>query len=243
MANNWIKDSDNRMLLFVSILVSFNLISFFTGSDQLLQLVEPVLILPILFFFFYKYSKIRIVLIGFLIFAIIGDLSSLVDLYAYGLEIETIAYCLGYLCLIYEAINRIRRLNISIVMSIYLIVVFAVNFYFLYNLYDIFQEAISNRIELALIAIRVISLFLFSLFSFTVYLSSESKQSILLLLMAICLTFSDIIYLIAEYYMYHWVFEILSKALYLSMFYCFYRYVVNHKKFSIPKAKFKKAFA
>lgn len=243
MVNKWIKESDNRMLLFVSVLVAFNIFTFFSGSERLLRLVEPILIIPILLFFFYQYSKIRWVLICFLIFAIIGDLSSLFDFSAYGIEIETVAYSLGYLCLIYEAINRIRKLNISLIIGVYLIVVFTVNFFFLYILYDLLKETISNSIELTLIVVRVISLFLFSLFSFTVYLSAESKQSILLLLMAISLTFSDIIYLITEYYMYHWVFEVLSKSLYLIMFYCFYKYVVNHHRFKKPKVNLDEALA
>ncbi len=243
MVNNWIKQSDNRMLLFVLVLVFFNVIAFFTNGDRLLQLVEPLLFLPILIFFFYKYSKIRLVLIGFLLFAIIGDLSSLFDMKAYGIEVEGVAYCLGYLCLIYEAINRIRKLNISVIVGVYLVVVFVINAYFLYIFYSVLKETITNSVELTLIVVRVVSLLLFSLFSFTVYLSVESRQSILLLLMSISLVFSDVLYLVTDYYMYYWIFDILSKSLYLVAFYCFYLYIVNHKKFSIPKSKLKEVLS
>lgn len=229
MVYNWIKQSDNRMLLFVLVLVFFNVIAFFTNGEKLLQMVEPLLFLPILIFFFYKYSKIRLVLIGFLLFAIIGDISSLFGMKAYGIEVESIAYCLGYLCLIYEAINRIKKLNISVLVGVYLVVVFIINTYFLYIFYTELKETISNSLELTLIVIRVVSLLLFSLFSFTVYLSAESKQSIVLLLMSISLVFSDVLYLVTEYYMYFWLFDFISKALYLVTFYCFYLYVTNHK--------------
>ncbi len=228
MVNNWIKQSDNRILLFVLVLVFFNAIAFFTNSDKLLQMVEPLLFLPILIFFFYKYSKIRLVLIGFLLFAIIGDLSYLFNMSIDGIQIETIAYCLGYMCLIYEAINRIKKLNISLMIGVYLFVVFAINTYFLYTFYDVLKYTITDSIELSLIVIRVVSLLLFTLFSFTVYLSVESKQSILLLLMAINLVFSDVLYLVTEYYIYYWLFDFVSKALYLLTFYCFYLYVINY---------------
>lgn len=240
MVNYWKKQSDNRILLFVLLLISFNLIAFFTNSEKLLLLVEPLLILTILVFFFYKYSRIRLVLIGFLLFAIIGDLSHLFSIKAYGVQLEAFAYCLGYLCLIYEAIFRIRRLSVSFLVGIYLLIVFAVNLYFLYIFYDILRETITNSLELALVVVRVVSLFLFSLFSFTVYLSSESKQSILLLLMSISLVFSDVLYLVTEYYMYFWIFDFLSKALYVVTFYCFYLYIVNHKSFPYQKPDLKK---
>lgn len=240
MVNNWIKQSDNRMLLFVLLLVFFNIVAFFTNGDALLQLVEPLLILPILLFFFYKYSKIRLVLIGFVIFAIIGDLSLLFDVKTLGVGVEAIAYCLGYLCLIYEAVSRIRKVKLSFLVGLYLIVVFGLNFYFLFTFYDVLKENISNSFELTLVVVRIVALFLFSLFSFTVYLSAESRQSILLLLMSISLVFSDVLYLVSEYYMYFWIFDIISKGLYLITFYCFYLYVVNHKRYAIPKAKLKK---
>ena len=243
MVNEWIKRADNRMLLFVMFLMTLNMLAFFTNSDMLLKAVEPLLILPILFFFINKYSKIRWVLMAFLIFAIIGDLFHLFSISAYGIQLEAIAYCLGYLCLIYEAIFRIKKLNVSLLIGAYLIMVFGLNLYFLYTFYDVLYDTIDNSLELTLVVIRVVTLFLFSLFSFTVYLSAESKQSILLLLMSISLVFSDVLYLISEYYLYHWVLEFLSKSLYLLTFYCFYLYVVNHKGISVPKAKLREALS
>lgn len=231
------------MLLFVMALVIFNVIAFFTKGEKLLQLIEPLLFLPILIFFFYKYSRIRLVLIGFLIFAIIGELSSLFDLKAYGVEIDAVAYCLGYLCLIYEAVNKIKKLNISILIGVYLVIVFIINTYFLYMFYSVLKDTITDSVELSLIVIRIVSLLLFSLFSFTVYLSVESRQSILLLLMSIGLVFSDVIYLVTEYYMYYWIFDFVSKSLYLVAFYCFYLYIVSYKKISLPKVKLKEALS
>ena len=240
MMNSWTKQPDNQMLLFVLALIFINVLAFFTNAEKLLLIMEPLLLIPILIFFFYKYYRIRLVLIGFLIFAIIGDLSSLFDMKAYGVEIEAVAYCLGYLCLIYEAINRIKKLNISLLIGVYLVIVFIINSYFLYMFYSVIKESINDSVELSLIVIRIVSLLLFSLFSFTVYLSVESRQSILLLLMSICLVFSDVIYLVTEYYMYYWIFDVISKILYLAAFYCFYKYIVIYKALALPKVKFKK---
>ena len=228
MIINWIKQSDNKILLFVLLLFFLKVISFFTIGENFLRFTEPWVLLSILLLFIYKYRKISLVLKAFIMFALIGDVSGLFDMQIKGIDLEAIAYCLGYICLIYEAIYKIKKFKINFVIALYLIFVFSVNIYFIYELYDIFKEVIVNNLELRLIVFRLVSLLLFSLFSFTVYLSSETKQSILLLLMSISLIFSDILYLINEYYLYLWAFELLSKTLYLVTFYCFYLYVSGY---------------
>jgi hypothetical protein len=236
MIINWIKQSDNKILLFVLLLFFLKVISFFTIGENFLRFTEPWVLLSILLLFIYKYRNISLVLKGFILFALIGEVSGLFDMQIKGIDIEAIAYCLGYICLIYEALYKIKKFKINFVIALYLIFVFSVNIYFIYELYDIFKEVIVNNLELSLIVFRLVSLLLFSLFSFTVYLSSETKQSILLLLMSISLIFSDILYLINEYYLYLWLFELLSKTLYLVTFYCFYLYVSGYyRKKSKPE--------
>jgi len=241
MELNRIKQTDNKMLLFMLGLVFFSILAFLSKRNDILQIAEPFLILAILSYFFYKYSKISLALFGFLIFAIIGNISSLISIQTSGANVEEIAYSLGYLCLIYEAIYRIKKLNISVVIGVYLIIVFVINAYFLFILYSVLKETIVNNLELTFVVVRIMSLLLFSLFAFTLYLSSESKQSILLLLMSISLAFSDVLYFVTEYYIYYWLFEILSKALYLVTFYCLYLYVTNYKKLFIRKRKLQQA--
>lgn len=236
MILNWIKQSDNKILIFVLLLFILKGISFFTSGENFLRFTEPWVLLSILLLFIYKYRKISIVLKGFILFALLGDVSGLFDMQIKGIELEAIAYCLGYICLIYEAIYKIKKFKINFVIALYLIFVFSVNIYFIYELYDIFKEVIVNNLELSLIVFRLVSLLLFALFSFTVYLSSETKQSISLLLMSISLIFSDILYLINEYYLYLWIFDLLSKSLYLVTFYCLYLYVTGYyRKTMNPK--------
>ena len=137
------------------------------------------------------------------------------------------AYCLAYLCLIYDVINGIKKVKINLSFGFYFLVVFVINSYFLFRLYDIFKETILNNIELFFVVLRMSSLLLFALLSFTWYFSSESKNTILLLCISISLVFSDILYLINEYYIFTLAFDIISKLLYGLTLYCFYRYLKN----------------
>lgn len=241
MLTNWIKRSDNKILFLVLLLITIKFVSFFAYGEKLLQMFEPWLLLAILILFIYKYPKTSFVVKGFILFAVIGNISGLFDMMIKGIQLSTIAYCLGYLCLIYEVIIRIKKLKINFLMGAYLVFVFCVNAYFIYVLYDIFKEAIINNMELTLIVVRMITLLLFSLFSFTLYLSSESRNSILLLLMSISLVFSDVLYLINEYYLYYWIFDLLSRVLYLVTFYCLYLYVSSY--YSSAKLKLEKALS
>lgn len=237
MEKKWLRES-NRMLLLVSAIVLFMAVTYIIGSPWMSRMVEPMLLLPFLYFFTERYFKINFMLAGFLFFASIAHLSRIYNVNLFGFEIDILAYCLGYLFLIYEAIAKIRRFNMGVLISVYLIVVFVVNGYFLYSLYDaILKDAISNSVELALVSVRAVSLLLFALFSFMVYLSSESKLSILLLLTSISLVFSDVLFLVSKYYMYFWLFDFLAKALYLTTLYCIFLYALNNNKINYKSVK------
>jgi hypothetical protein len=235
MITKWIKQSNNKILLFALLLFFFKIFSFLTGNPDFARYTEPWILLAILVLFIYKYPKIHTLLKGFILFALLGNVSMLFDIQIQGVQLQTIAYCIGYLCLLYEAIFRIKKLKINFIIGLYLLFVFTINAYFIYVLYEIFKEVIINNLELSLIVVRLVSLLLFALFSFTLYLSSETKQSILLLLISISLIFSDVLFLINEYYLSYWIFDLLSKSLYLMTFYCLYLYISGlYRKKSNP---------
>jgi hypothetical protein len=230
MITNWIKQSDNKILLLVLLLFFLKIFSLITGGQEFSRYTEPWVLIAILGLFMYKYPKISILLKGFILFALAGNVFGLFRFEVEGIQLETIAYCLGYLCLLYEAVFKIKKVKINYIVGLYLIFVFAINAYFIYVLYEIFKEVVLNNLELSLIVVRLVSLLLFALFSFTLYLSSETKQSILLLIMSISLIFSDVLFLIDEYYLYFWIFDFLSKSLYLVTIYCLYLYISGFYK-------------
>jgi len=225
MLTNWIKQSNNKLLLLVLLLFFLKSISLFSGGQDPLRYTELGVLIAILILFIQMYPKIGILLKGFLLFALLGNVSGLFSFHIKGLPIDTISYSLAYLCLLCEAVYRIKRVKINFIIALYLAFVFAVNTYLIYVLYEIFKASILNNLELGLIVFRLVSLLLLALFSFTLYLSTETQQSILLLIMSISLIFSDVLFLIDSYYMYYWVFDILSKSLYLVTFYCLYFYI------------------
>lgn len=236
MITKWIKQSNNNILLLVLLLFFLKIFSLITGGQEFSRYTEPWVLIAILGLFIYKYPKISLLLKGFILFALLGNVFGLFGFQIKGVQLETVAYCLGYLCLLYEVLFKIKKVKINFVIGLYLIFVFAVNAYFIYVLFEIFKEVVLNNLELSLIVVRLVSLLLFALFSFTLYLSSETKQSILLLIMSISLIFSDVLFLIDEYYLYYWIFDFLSKSLYLVTIYCLYLYISNfYKNKSKPK--------
>ena len=69
-----------------------------------------------------------------------------------------------------------------------------------------------------------------SFVAFTVYLSRESKQSIIFLAMSFCFVFSDVLYYINSLYVYYWLFEFFDRGLHLIGLVLLLIYVTNHHR-------------
>lgn len=224
---NWIKQSDISILICVFLLLLVKVITYFTDGNRLSFIVEPWLLGAILGLFIYKYPKINFIHKIFILLVLLGSIFGLYGVTFQGIKLNSIAYCLAYLCLIFDVLHGIKKVKINLFIGIYFLVVFLVNSYFLFKLYDIFKETILNNLELFFVVVRMTSLLVFALLSFTLYFSSESKNTILLLFISISLVFSDILFLINEYYIFTMAFDVVSKFLYGLTLYCFYRYIKN----------------
>ena len=68
-----------------------------------------------------------------------------------------------------------------------------INMHFLYAIYSVLQTIIPDTLEVFLFAMKSISLIVLVIIAFGVYLNSETKLSILFLIMALSFVFSDVL--------------------------------------------------
>ena len=97
------------------------------------------------------------------------------------------------------------------------------------------QHALEKLIEhddvnLVLSICHGVLLIAMSFFAFAVYLSQETTQSIIFLVMVCCFVFSDILNYICSLYVYYWMFEFMSNMLHVLSLALLYMYVYNHHK-------------
>lgn len=183
-------------------------------------------------YFLLKNKYINPLLIGFLIFSFLGDFSSVFFSDTILVQIASLFYCLSYLCLVFAAISRIRNFKMDAVVGAYLIIVFVINSYLMYELFSILQIKISDSKEILFFGIKSIALMILAFTAFLAYLNRDSKTSILFLGMALTFVFADVLYYISNYYVYHYSFVVLDRVLHVfGLFFLFnYMIAVNRKR-------------
>lgn len=122
----------------------------------------------------------------------------------------------------YEELNK--------VITLYLVVVIIINIYFLYAVYEILKSIIPDSLEVFLFGMKSISLIVLVIIAFGIYLNSETKLSILFLIMALSFVFSDILNYVSHYYLYHWSFIMLDRILHVIGLFFLFNYIIEYNK-------------
>ena len=228
---NWLQIGYNKIFLCVLlILIVFNVLATLSESEALLQLSKPLFIPVFVMYYFVKNKYISSIFILCLIFSFLGDFSSVFFSNEQLLQISSLFYCLSYLCLLYAALSKIKHLNFDMVIGGYLIIVFAINAYLMYELFAVLKLQIPNGIEVALFGVKSMSLIVLCFVAFIAYLNSDTKASILFLIMALCFVFADVLYYISNYYIYNWSFVMLDRVLHIIGLFFLFNYVIEQNR-------------
>jgi hypothetical protein len=207
-----------------------------TVSDNviLLQVTKPLFVPVFISYYFIKNNYINFIFVAFLILSFLGDSASIFVNNKTLLMISSVVYCMSYLCLIAVVCSKLKRIRFDKVVGLYLLLVFLINAYFLYDVYSLVKTHIPNTIEITLYAIKSTSLIALVFLAFAVYLNADTKRSILFLLMSLCLLFSDVIHYVSNYYIYDTRFVMLDRILHVIGLIFLFTYIIevnrNRKK-------------
>lgn len=150
------------------------------------------------------------------------------------LEASNILYILSYAQLLIIVLPRFKIFKVDRLIGIYLLVVFAINVYFLYTIYEVLKVIIPEQNEVLLIGVKSLTLIILAFISFAVYLNTQTKQSILFLVATICFAFSAILNYVNHYYLYDWSFVMLNRAAYILGLYLLFKYFIIENKIRKP---------
>ncbi|WP_159024175.1 hypothetical protein [Formosa sp. L2A11] len=127
-------------------------------------------------------------------------------------------------------ITKFKGIKFGTFLGTYLIVVFIVNTYLLYQLYTVLDDIITSPTEVLFFGLRSVTLIVLAFFSFAVYLNADTKSSILYLVMALCFIFSEVLFYIRNYYIYDWSLVLVERLLYgCGLVFLFYYMVTKNK--------------
>ncbi|AUP77836.1 hypothetical protein [Flavivirga eckloniae] len=233
---NWFNLTFNKV--FVCTLLVLIALSFFVAFSQntlLLKSAMGLYIPAFLTFYFLKYRSLGVMFISFLIFSFLGDLSLTFFSGETFVKVSSILYFLSYLYLIAIVAPKFKLFEVNKLIGVYLLGVFLINVFFLYTLYSILKVVIPDNTEVLLFGLKNLSIIVLAFIAFGVYLNTETKPSIIFLIAVMLIAFSSILNYVNLYYLYHWSFEMLHRALYVTGLFFVFRYIMAENKYRIPQ--------
>lgn len=228
------KFSVNKMFLgALFFLIILNIVGTFSENALLLNSTKPLFVPVFLIFFLIKDKTMSVPFILFFLYSFLGDSASMFFANDPFIKASSVMYFLSYLCLLSFMIRKFKLVEFNKVITLYLVVVVMINMYFLYTFYEILKSIIPDSLEVFLFGMKSISLIVLVVIAFGVYLNSETKLSILFLIMAISFVFSDILNYVSQYYVYHGSFIMLDRILHVIGLYFLFNYIIEYNK--VPK--------
>lgn len=213
---------------FLTLLI-FNGVATYFGNDLIPNITRVVSVIVLLTAYFLVRNRMANVFLTVFLCSLIGDGFHVFDFGQVSNKISNIFYVCSYCLLIFVLLRRLKRFKIDGLVSLYLIIVLALNSYFLYVFYSAIRESMYDNTTFYIAICHGIVLIAMSLFAFSVYLSQETSQSIIFLLMVFCFVFSDVLTYICNFYVYFWAFEFISNMLHVVSLGLFFAYVYHHK--------------
>ena len=223
--------SANKVFLVaLFLLIVLNVIGTLSENPLFLQSTKPLFVPVFLIFFFIKNKTISIPFSLFLLYSFLGDSASMFFSNETFLKASSVMYLLSYLCLLSFMIPNFKIVQCNKVIALYLVVVVLINMYFLYAIYSVLQTIVPDTLEVFLFAMKSISLIVLVIIAFGVYLNSETKLSILFLIMALSFVFSDVLNYVSQYYVYHWSFLMVDRILHVIGLFFLFNYIIEYNK-------------
>ncbi|OMP29792.1 hypothetical protein [Mangrovimonas sp. DI 80] len=227
----WHKMTSNKSLVIVfSALFALQVLAVIQ-DDLMLDRIAKIVVIPVLLtLYFTRMKYMANIFLTVFLCSFLGDVFTVFHKNELTHQLSEMAYVGSYILLLGVLISQFRKVRFEGVVSVYLGLIFMFNAYLLYILYGAVKNSFVDDISLWLYAGRGLAIVLLVFLAFALYLSRESKQSIILLVTVACFAFGDVLKYICELYVYFWVFEVFAIALHLAALVFLLAYVSNHHR-------------
>ncbi len=229
---NKVQSRAPHAVLALILLATLIINGFATYFDYTLipNITQVVSIVVLLSFYYLLRKQMESVFITIFLLFFLGDLFSVLNFGEMAHKLSKAFYLGSYLLLIFVLLGKLKHIRYEGVVSIYLVMVLLLNSYFLYMLFGMVKDNFSDNVNLVLYICHGVTLMAMAFLAFAVYLSNESRQSIIFLVLVFSFVFSDVLNYICNLYVYFWIFDYAANMLHLLSLALFYLYVYNHNK-------------
>jgi hypothetical protein len=234
----WIEISFNKVFFFaLLLLIAINLFAVFSEDVVVLESSKPLFIPAFLIFYFIRNKFLNVLFVLFLLTSFLGDTAFSFASESTLEKCSNLMYFLSYICLIAIILYKFNFTKIDKVVGFYLLFILLINAYFLFTLYNILKTIIADSSEVLLFALKGASLIVLLFVSFAVYLTKESKLTILFLMLGLCMFFSDVLNYVNIYYISDWRFVLLDRVLHAIGLFFLFNYVAESSKVQVKRVQ------
>lgn len=231
---NWKFLKSNKAILFVSsALIAMLFIGVFMENSTFISISKLAIIPAFVGLYFVRRSYmpnffflILICLFFAEVFTLFSDNMGLVNL-------SRIFNLTGFVLLFSVLISKMKAIKFEGVVSVYLVIVFLINGYFVYSLFDTVKGEITNDVDMFYYIGKGGLSILLALISFAVYLSRETTRSIVFLIMTLAFLFSDVLNFICNSYLYNSGFEFVGGVLKVTALFFLMKYIYTHRSIKV----------
>lgn len=228
---NWIANTGDKVfVLALWLLVAVSFIASITSNTNLITYSLTFYVPLFAIAYFLKYKVLHFSFIAYLLFSFLGDASNLFFTEGMLIKASSVFYFLGFMYLLIMILPKFKLAEIQSLVGSYLVGVFFIVLFFLFQIYNVLNVALESASEVHLFGVKSLSLVILCILAFGVYLNNQTKGAELFLIGTGCLLFSVILNYVNLYYIYHVGFVVIERVFYALALYFLFKYAIADRE-------------
>ncbi|MCL8007463.1 hypothetical protein M8845_08490 [Gelidibacter japonicus] len=239
LSPNW------AITLLLVFIVSLNPICSYFGFSLVNKSMTLALI-PILLTLYFNKQKIM-ANIFFIIFMLyfLGIIFNVFDHFKLSSKLSESCFLGAYLLMVLLMMGKLKDVKLEGLVTWYFVIVFLINTYLMFLLFVALKDSFQDSVILTLTVSKGVILLVMAILAFAIYLSKDTTQSIIFLMVVCSFAFSDVLSLITASYIHFWLYEGVQYILQGVglILYCVYVYNYQEAANSVDGLKESKSIA
>ncbi len=216
--------------LLLVLIVSLNLLCSYYGLSVVTKTTALTIVPIVLTVYFYRQKIMANIFSVIFMLYFFGILFNAVGHLGLSSKLSESCFTGAYLLMIFVLLGKLKDVKLERFVSWYLAVVFFISTYLLYLLFTGLKDSFQDNVILTLMVSKGVALLVMAFLAFAIYLSKETAQSIIFLIVVCCFVFSDVLGFITTSYIQFWLFEAVQRIFQSLGLILACIYVFNHQE-------------
>lgn len=216
--------------LLLVLIISLNLLCSYYGLAVVTKTMALAIVPILIMVYFYKQKIMANIFSVIFMLYFFGIIFNAADYLSLSSKLSESSFTGAYLLMVFVLLGQLKDVKLERFVSWYLAVVFLISTYLLYLLFTGLKDSFQDSVMLTVMVSKGVVLLVMAFLAFAIYLSKETAQSIIFLIVVCCFVFSDVLGFITTSYIQFWLFEAVQKIFQSLGLILTCIYVFNHQQ-------------